>query len=40
MYTDMQLFRSVKDKRNAGISAVAIFNEAFAQIKRIAVAPL
>ncbi|CCW71182.1 unnamed protein product [Phytomonas sp. Hart1] len=37
LYTDLAIFRQVKDRRRGGISAAAIFLEAFAEIKRLVV---
>ncbi|CAD2220017.1 hypothetical protein AGDE_13947 [Angomonas deanei] len=37
MYTDINLFRQVYDKRKAGTSAAALFLEAFGEIKRLVV---
>ncbi|GET85960.1 hypothetical protein, conserved [Leishmania tarentolae] len=37
LYTDLALFRQVKDRRRAGTSAVGILLEAFAEVKRLIV---
>ncbi|CCW61071.1 unnamed protein product [Phytomonas sp. EM1] len=40
LYTDLALFRQVKDRRRGGIAAAAIFLEAFAEVKRAVLAVL
>lgn len=36
-YTDLALFRQVKERRQAGVSATTIFSESFSEVKRLVV---
>lgn len=40
LYTDLPLFRQVKDRRRGGVSAVGILLEAFGELKRLVVSSL